>query len=172
MEILIEILKIILPAAIVAATAIVIIRMYLVREAQRNDESRRSDAFKTTLNLRLQAHERLILFLERIQPFQLLTRLSARQQSATDLHSEALTSIRDEFEHNISQQLYISADSWNEIKKARELALQLFNGAISQLAAESTSRDLAEKVLENEKEASQQIALAISKLKKDVQSLF
>lgn len=172
MEILIEILKIILPAAIVAATAIVIIRMYLVREAQRNDESRRSDAFKTTLNLRLQAHERLILFLERIQPFQLLTRLSARQQSATDLHSEALTSIRDEFEHNISQQLYISADSWNEIKKARELALQLFNGAVAQLAAEATSRDLAEKVLENEKEASQQIALAISNLKKDVQDLF
>lgn len=169
---MIEILKIILPAAIVAATAIAVIRMYLVREAQRYDESRRSDAYKTTLNLRLQAHERLILFLERIQPFQLLTRLSARQQSAADLHSEALTNIRDEFEHNISQQLYISGDSWNDIKKAREMALQLFNGALSGLSPKATSRDLAEKVLENEKEASQQIALAINSIKTDVQALF
>ncbi len=172
MDIIIEILKIILPAAIVAATAIAVIRMYLLREAQRSDESRRSDAFKTTLNLRLQAHERLILFLERIQPFQLLTRLSAREQSAADLHSEVLTSIRDEYEHNISQQLYISEDSWNEIKKAREMALQLFNGAVSALPPKAASRDLAEKVLENEKEASQQIAQAISKLKSDVQTLF
>src|SRR6476646_10275760 len=67
---------------------------------------------KDVLPLRLQAYERLILFVERINPTNLLVRLHISGMSAKEMQNLILIEVRAEYQHNISQQLYITNDSW------------------------------------------------------------
>jgi hypothetical protein len=68
--------------------------------------------------LRLQAYERMILFLERIKPQSLLTRIQLEGMSRLDLQSTILRDVRAEFDHNAAQQLYISKETWEKISVA------------------------------------------------------
>lgn len=70
--------------------------------------------------IKLQAYERLTLFLDRISPENLVIRLSKSGQSANQLRHELIQSITSEFNHNISQQVYVSNDCWNMIKAVKE----------------------------------------------------
>jgi hypothetical protein len=168
-----EILKYTLPVLIAGGGIIAVIILFFRLIDKRLTEKRRLNFSKTTLNLRLQAFERLILFLERIEPYQLLTRFSNPRMPAKELHRNIITGIKDEFDHNISQQLYISEEVWDLVKTAREGVVHAFNKAADDLPENASARDLAVKVLENEKTgAEKKRAQAISRLKKEVQELF
>ena len=101
-----EILKYTLPAIVVLLCAIFVLRAvlkyYLVRL---NMESKRETNVKT-LNIRLQAYERIVLFLERISPQQLALRVDAGEMDVNRYHRILLQAIREEFEHNTAQQIY------------------------------------------------------------------
>jgi uncharacterized protein with ParB-like and HNH nuclease domain len=168
-----EILKYTLPVLIVGGGVIAVVILFFRLIDKRLAEQRKLKASKTTLNLRLQAFERLILFLERIEPYQLLTRFSDPRLSAQELHRNIIMGIKDEFDHNISQQLYISDKAWDLVKTAREGVVYAFNKAANDLPEKASAKDLAVKVLENKKnDAERNISLAISRLKKEVQELF
>jgi len=100
------------------------------------------------LPLRLQAYERFVLFLERIHPSNLVMRLNSAELKAGQFQSLLLRTIREEFEYNLSQQLYISTGSWEIIKNAKEETIALINNASSGLAENATSSDLVKKVFE------------------------
>lgn len=102
-----------------------------------------NDSKRITLPLRLQAYERIVLFLERIQPANLVMRVQRTEMSATELHLLLLRTIREEFDYNLSQQVYMSATAWEMIKNAREEAMALINRASGETEADSTSSDLA-----------------------------
>ncbi len=169
----IEILKIALPALIVAGAVVFVIIRFFGQENNRYIEQRRSDSFKITLNLRLQAYERLMLFMERIEPYHLITRTITPQMSAGDLHRNVILSIKDEFDHNISQQLYIAEETWKSVKEAKELVVSVFNKALEVVHENATAQDLAIKIVNQDNSAVDSAhAKAIRSLKKDVQELF
>ena len=147
---LFDLLKTILPALIVAGAIFLLFRQYLEKEQQRRLIELRLDTTKTTLPLRLQAYERMTLLLERISPNNILVRLSSGGQSATDYHRLLQQEIRAEFEHNFSQQLYISPEAWAYVKQAKEDVLTLVNRAFHGLSNPTQVRgtELAKRVLE------------------------
>lgn len=168
-----EILKYTLPAIVVLLCAIFVLRAvlkyYLVRLSL---ESKRETNVKT-LNIRLQAYERIVLFLERISPQQLVLRVDAREMDVDRYHRILLQTIREEFEHNIAQQIYISAEAWELVKSAKESVVQMINKSKNELNEGDPALDLASKIIELKMlEGNKQIDRAVSFIKKEVMGLF
>lgn len=107
-----------------------------------------SEELKILLPLRLQACERFVLFLERINPNNLLLRVSQPGQGARELHALIIRTIREEFEYNLSQQLYVSQGTWELIRSAKEEAISLVNRAADRLPEGSTASDLSRAILD------------------------
>jgi hypothetical protein len=147
---LFDLLEMLLPALLVAGSIFYLIRQYLDKEQQRRLLELRLENAKTTLPLRLQALERMTLLLERITPSNLLVRLSSAGQTASDYHRLLLQEIRAEYEHNLSQQLYMSPDTWDEVKAAKEHVLTTVTKAYHALPQPQQARatELAKRVLE------------------------
>ncbi|MBR2888122.1 MAG: hypothetical protein IKB95_07830, partial [Bacteroidales bacterium] len=114
-----ELLKYLLPALIVLACTYLTIRQFLIREEQKQRLDLAMGNQKIITPLRLAAFERIILFLERIHPSNLLIRVQDPGMSAKDFQRALLTTIRAEYEHNMSQQIYISDESWEAVKTAK-----------------------------------------------------
>ncbi len=103
---------------------------------------------KETLALRLQAYERLVLFIDRTNPVNLLLRLNNQNYAAGELHYLALAEIKREFQHNITQQLYVSTASWEIIKRVKNDTISLINNALRALPAEANGTDFSRLILE------------------------
>ena len=139
MEAFLEILKIVLPAMFVFLTAWLVLRAFLNKEADvvrgmliRDSENRRLDVLKTTnktlLPIRLQAYERMTLFCSRIEIGQLVTNTNAHPSMSSEMYKTALImQVEDEFNHNISQQVYMTDDLWSIIMLAKKEATQIFH---------------------------------------------
>ncbi|HBK82729.1 MAG TPA: hypothetical protein DDZ41_03895, partial [Flavobacterium sp.] len=80
---------------------------------------------KDSLPLRLQAYERMVLFLERIHPAQLLLRVLPPTEDKNDYATLLIHAIQTEFEHNLTQQIYITNECWEVIKKSKTTTIQL-----------------------------------------------
>jgi hypothetical protein len=123
--------------------------------------------------IRLQAYERLALFLERISPESLIMRLNKANMTSRQLQSEMVEVIRAEFEHNYSQQIYVSPEAWEMIKNAKSITIKLVNLAAGKVAPEASSidfsRTLLEMIMEGTNSPSQQ---AIDFIKKEARELF
>lgn len=145
-----DLLKIILPALIVAGAIFLLIRQYLEKEQQRRLIELRLQTTRDVLPIRLQAYERVTLLLERIAPNNLLVRLNSAGQTAPEFHRLLLQEIRAEYEHNLSQQLYMSPETWDYVKQAKENVLTAINKAYHSLATPQQARgtELAKRVLE------------------------
>ncbi|MBC6697827.1 DUF7935 family protein [Hymenobacter puniceus] len=148
---LFDLLKTLLPAVLVAGSIFYLIRQHLDRDQQRRLLELRLENNKATLPLRLQAFERMTLLLERITPSNLLVRLSSAGQTAPEYHRLLLQEIRAEYEHNLSQQLYMSPDTWGEVKAAKEHVLTAINKAYHTLPQPQQARgtELAKRILES-----------------------
>lgn len=147
MDILLDILKYTLPAILVIfATYLVTKQLY--KESERH---RRYEFLRTTAELitpaRLQAYERLTLFIERMMPDNLVMRQPCSNMTATSLQNQLLETIRSEYEHNISQQLYVGNDVWIMVRNAKESMLQLVNSCAAQLPADSSGIVLAQQII-------------------------
>ena len=147
---LIELLKYTVPSLVVLATAYYLLKLFLDKEAEKTQFQRKLDVQKITLPVRMQAYERLVLLLERIEPSGLLVRCNRAGMSAAELHSELLQSIRSEFDHNLSQQLYVSAKAWEMVRNAREETVKRVNTTAMQLPADASAADLASLILIND----------------------
>jgi len=98
------------------------------------------------LPLRLQAYERMSLFLERISPSSLLLRLVPSATSALELQQLLLNDIREEYNHNVAQQIYMSNNAWEQIGHAMNELVADINKAASELPNEATPADLGKKI--------------------------
>ena len=107
-----------------------LIAYYFFKEHTKNEDGRRRYLLKkdmqvNSLPTRLQAYERMTLFLERITPSNLLIRVSPTSSNKEDYEALIIHSIEQEFEHNLSQQIYISEKCWNIINAAKNATIQL-----------------------------------------------
>ncbi|TKC02797.1 DUF7935 family protein [Pedobacter frigoris] len=125
------------------------------------------------LPLRLQAHERLILFIERINPANLFVRLHQQGIPLPALQSLVLNEIRSEFQHNVAQQLYVSPTIWAVICKLKDDTLAMVSNAAKSLPEGAEGVDLSKKVLQHMAEISDNpYDLTQGLIKKDIQQLF
>ncbi len=156
METFADILKITIPALIVFLTS-----YFLLKNMIRNDQDKRRQELilqgsRTVMPIKLQAYERVILFLERISLESMLVRVSTPEMTAAQLHSMLLTTIRNEFEHNLSQQIYMSQPAWEVARNARSNMIKIINSEAEKMAPDSSgialSKKLLEKIMELEKE--------------------
>jgi hypothetical protein len=100
------------------------------------------------VKLRLQAAERFVLYLERIEPGRLVMRSHQNGMSAKMLQNELLKSIREEFDHNLSQQIYVSENAWNLIKGAKDEMTKFITATGEGMSPDATSIDLSRKIFQ------------------------
>lgn len=148
MEVALEILKYILPAAIVFIGVYFVMQNFLESEQKKLSLKYKSDNYKLITPIKLQAYERMILYLERINLSNMVMRLYKQGQSAKQLQSTMLEVIRGEYDHNMSQQLYISSQTWKIIKTAREETVKVINSCSEQLNDDSSGLELSQFILE------------------------
>ncbi len=120
MEDILDIFKYILPSVVTFLAAYFIIKAFLDREYKNKLMDLRMQNHNTITPIRLQAYERMALFLERISLTQLVSRVHKSGMSARLLQNEMVKTIRAEFEHNLSQQIYVSSNAWNLIVQSKE----------------------------------------------------
>ncbi|MGB6037665.1 MAG: hypothetical protein WBG42_15425, partial [Cryomorphaceae bacterium] len=100
------------------------------------------------VKLRLQAAERFVLYLERIEPGRLVMRSHQNGMSAKMLQNEMLKSIREEFDHNLSQQIYVSANAWSLIKGAKDEMTKFITATGEGMKPDATSIDFSRKIFQ------------------------
>jgi hypothetical protein len=156
MEAIADILKITIPALIVFFTAWLVLKNMISNDQDKRRQELILQNNRTVTPIKLQAYERVVLFLERISLESLLVRVSTPDMSAQQLHSAMLTTIRSEFEHNLSQQIYMSQQAWEVVRNARSNMIKIINSEAEKLKPDSTgmafSKMLLEKIMELEKE--------------------
>jgi hypothetical protein len=143
-----DILKYTLPSLITFFTAYTVLRLFLSGEKERHELQVRAAHYKDSLPVRLQAFERLTIFLERITPTSLLQRVNKPGMSALELQKTLIASIRLEFEHNLSQQIYVSPEAWGIIVQVKEEMVGIINKVAGNTPDIATGKDLSRAVLE------------------------
>ena len=168
-----EILKITIPALIVFLTAYLLFRDMLENGQKRREFEFRINNSKQVTPIRLQAYERLALLLERISPQSLLIRVPPHDLTASDFHQQLLSHVRQEFEHNLSQQIYCSPILWETIRGAKENLIGLINKSAEEIDNQAPALLLSKKIIENYiEEENQVIVIAMNELKKEIGKLF
>jgi hypothetical protein len=126
-----------------------------------------------TLPLQLNAYERIILFLERLNPSNLLMRNYEPGMKPRDLGEKSIADIRAEYEHNLTQQIYVSAESWDVLKKVKDETILLINIQLNQCGEHITGLEFCKLVFERmSKMEVNPYDYSINTIKKEVQQLF
>lgn len=148
------ILRYAVPSLVVFLTAWLLLKEFFQQENKRRHADLMSDRMRISMPLRLQAYERLVLFLERISPNNLIMRTYKPEWTAKELQRQLIKSVRDEYTHNLSQQLYVSPQVWELINKAYEETLGQINALASSIDEDASATDLSQKILESDLERS------------------
>jgi len=175
--IIFQIALIVVPAGAVMLTAIYFLRKQTenqVREAKielaNTLKTQRQEFF---LPSRAEAYQRSVLFLERIHPNSLVMRLQNPGLPAMAFQVKLLETIREEYEHNIAQQLFVSQQAWDMVKKSKEETIKIINLAGKQMDATSMSMDLSAKIFEIVGEIGELPSeITVGILKNELQELF
>lgn len=153
-----------------------ILAYYFFKEHTKNEDGRRRYLLKkdlevTALPIRLQAYERMALYLERISPNNLVVRVKPTSSNKEDYEALLIQQIESELEHNLAQQIYISSKCWNIISAAKNATIQLIRKA-SLLKKTETSEKLREVILTEMMERRAPSDAALSFIKEEVRELF
>lgn len=170
---LLEILKYTIPSVVVFLTSFFLIRFYLKNEEKQRKFELSMNYKESILPLRLQAYERLVLFLERISPDSLVMRINRSDVTVSQLQNDLINGIRSEFEHNLAQQTYISSSAWEMVKAAKNSMIKLVNESALDFKPDAKGINLSKSILENAMQLhNTPVYAALEFLKKEVRELF
>ena len=168
-----EILKYAASGALVFLFAWYFIKPYLSFSYKKQASDVKIPEQEGLLTLRLQAYERLTLFIERINPENMLIRIHVPGATVAELQQLVLSEIRAEYQHNITQQIYISSACWQLTKKLKDDTIFLINSAIKDLSNETPSVEMSRAILSHL--ASLELNpydIALDIIKKEVRDLY
>ncbi len=148
MNLAFQIVLVTVPPIAVLLTAYLVIKSYLDNDAKKRELELKINNQQVITPIRLQAYERITLFLERISPETMMTRVNKKGMTTGDLQTELLSNIRAEYEHNLSQQIYISSKAWDMVKTARNSIIKMINTAADAVDPTSPSLNLSKKIIE------------------------
>jgi len=173
MEIIIDFGKILLPAGLVLYAMYLTMKSILAKEVVKANLDYRVESSKIALPSRLQAFERMCLFLERLSPGNMVLRLNNTNMSAKELQHLMVSEIREEYNHNLSQQIYMSDESWALIKNTMEDVIALINTSAENLTSDAKSIELAKLIFnEIEKREIDLVATTLSEVKSEIRDIF
>jgi hypothetical protein len=145
---ILEILKYIIPAIVVLIACYLIVQKFLVSELKRKQLALLHENQDITTRLRLQAYERLVLYIERIHPRQLVPRVYEPSMNVAVLQQMLIMTIKSEFEHNLSQQIYVSKQVWDTVKGVMEQEMNMVNQISAQLSPEAPAKELHVRIID------------------------
>ena len=170
---LIDILKYTLAGVGTIYVAFYLIKPYLDRAEKVQMADLKKTIANQTLPLKFQAYERLVLFVERVNPANMLIRLHGTNYSAHDLHSLVVNEIRDEFQHNVTQQIYVSERAWNVVKRVKDDTMSVVTNAAKAMPETASGLDLSKTVLAHLASLQDNpYDIALSMIRKDMEELF
>ncbi|GAB3221996.1 hypothetical protein J0A67_12115 [Algoriphagus aestuariicola] len=173
MDYILDLLKIILPAGIVLYGMYLVVVSFLSKEREKLLVDLKTQNTQIVLPIRLQAAERLCLLLERVSPNNLVRRSNPSQFTAAELHPMLLAEVREEFNHNLSQQVYFSDETWEAVRRAIEDVVTLLNLSRQSLEAESSGMELARAIFaQSLDQKNDAITFALRKVKSEIQLYF
>ena len=156
-----------------------LVAYYFFKEHTKNEDGRRrfllqKDMQVNTMPLRLQAYERMAIFLERISPAKLLIRVTPISSNKEDYESLLIANVEQEFEHNLSQQIYLSSGAWELVKTSKEEIIQLVNISSSKVPSDANSSELAMLILNITANLGKKLPndVAIDYIKKEITQIF
>jgi len=164
-------LSYLLPSIIVGAIAFYFFKTFVDHQKEMQYMELRKENRSEVLPLRLQAFERLVLFLERISPGQLLSRIKPVGENKYDYENLLIASIEQEFEHNLVQQVYVSQKCWDAIKASKNSTISLIRKTAMSDKITSAQK-LREVVLTELFERSSPSDTGIAFLKNEIRQLF
>lgn len=173
MNTILEILKLTIPGLIVFATAYFILKQYLNSQVTLKQLELKRDQQNTTTPLRLQAYERLSLFCERVNLPSLMLRVRQDGMSAGQFKALLMLNIQQEYEYNITQQVYVSDQLWEIVKISRDDSVSTISLASEIVNNQSDNQELVQAILSIlEKRGVTAIDMALQAIKKEAAILF
>lgn len=124
---------------IISLVILVVVWTQYNKRTNVEEKNKEKNMDKQIKYLRFQAYERFVLFLERSRPESMLVRMSGKAGTVDDLQMLLLSSIREEFEHNFSQQIYVSETAWEMIQTTKDNLVRMVNIASKEMRSESIS---------------------------------
>jgi hypothetical protein len=163
-----ELLVLLLPSLLIFITVYVLFRQFFNNQLRMRMMNQREKTQESTVPLKLQAYERLTLFCERISMTNLILRLKTKEVSARDLKAALILAIQQEYEHNVSQQLYTSDQLWQIVQLAKNQQIELIAQISDGLAKDASSDDLARQLVTfQQTQKTNPVATAKSAIKKE-----
>jgi len=168
---ILEIIGYTIPALITGGIALYYFKYHFANEEKRRFFLLQKKNQNIALPLRLQAYERLTLFLERISPAKLMVRVKPSGNNAVNYHNKLIQNIEQEFEHNLAQQIYISDDGWNAIVTSKNAIVQQIRTAAANKSIEKAEQ-LRENLITSTMGKDNPAGVALYFLKNEVRKLF
>jgi len=168
---LLNYLAYLLPAVIAGFIGVYFFKIYVNHQKEMQYLSLRKENRSDMLPLRLQAFERLVLFLERISPGQLLSRVKPVGDNKYDYENLLIASIEQEFEHNLVQQVYVSQKCWDAIKASKNSTISMIRRT-SMSEKITSAQKLREEILTDLLEKSSPSDTGIAFIKNEIKQLF
>ncbi len=147
-DLFLELLKYTVPALVVLIACTTIVKRFLITELKTKQVAMLRDNQDATVRLRLQALERLTIFVERLHPRQLVPRLYQSGMNVAELQAVLTHNIRAEFDHNLSQQIYVSRKVWDTVRGVKEQELNMINTIAQQLSPEDPGKELHKRIVD------------------------
>ena len=138
-----------IPSIATMLFTLALVYLFIRQENKRRRQEIRIKESTELLRLRMQAYERLILLLERLNPESLVLREQRHSMTSVQLQAHLLKMIRHEFDHNLAMQLYVSPTTWNKVKAAREGLIRLINTTAKDIKPEARALELGRSLIEN-----------------------
>jgi hypothetical protein len=173
MEIWSDFFKILIPGSLVLLGIYLTVDSLLKRQFEKSVLDMRSQNTKVVLPVRMQAYERMAMFLERISAHNLILRVNQPNMTSAELQALMLQEIREEFNHNMSQQIYMSEVVWTLIRNASEEIISVINTSAQQVDPERPSIELARRIFDHLiNQQGDSIQKAMSELKREIGVFF
>ncbi len=160
-----------LPAIVVGIIAYFFFKGHIANEEGRRRYLIQKEAQNQILPLRLQAYERVALFLERIDPKRLLVRVKPFSDNKEDYENLLIKNIEQEFDHNLTQQIYVSTECWNVVNTAKNATIHLIRQG-SMHEKEGNVDKMREGLLQNLMEEISPSQKALAYVKREVSEMF
>jgi hypothetical protein len=173
MDILAQIALIVLPAGAVLLTVVLFLRKQSEKDLRNMQIELKKERQSFFLPNRVEAYQRTVLLMERISPNSLVMRIHNPGLPAKMMQAELLKAIREEYDHNVAQQIFISPKAWEMVRNSKEETIKIINIAGGQMSDISMALDLSAKIFEITAEVGQlPTEITTEFLKRELQELF
>jgi cytochrome c oxidase subunit IV len=148
LSVFLEIVKYFIPALITFLVVYFMLKGFFDSELNKRRINLRIEQNKLITPVKMQAYERLVILMERMTPNSLIFRVMRSGMSASHLKQELIADINNEFNHNTSQQIYVSPQAWQIIRITKEEMVNLINTAYTKLGPNAVGMDLSKAIFE------------------------